>query len=438
MQIAQQLYEGLSIGDEGSVGLITYIRTDSTNVATSALSEASQYIKSKFGPEYAPKSFRFYTKKVKAAQEAHEAIRPTSVGREPESVQQYMTREQFRLYDLIWKRLVASQMEDALLDSTTVDIVSQSVKSNTAYNFRASGSVLKFPGFRALYMEDTDDTTEDKDADRDGSSPLPLLDEGDLLSCLALVPEQHFTKPPPRYSEAMLIKALEENGIGRPSTYAPIIGTIMARDYVRKDQGRFVPTKLGIAVTGLLTAHFPDIMDTGFTARVEEELDDIASGERAWTPVLKEFYGPFDKAIERAMKEAERVPRDQIDEETDEVCEKCERPMVIKSGRFGRFLSCSGFPECKNSRPLLTRIGVECPECASDLVQRKQRGKGGKTFYGCSNYPECTFAVNQRPLPQPCPDCSSLLLASGRTNARCTSCDFRGPAPESEPLEVAV
>ena len=438
MQIAQQLYEGLSIGDEGSVGLITYMRTDSTNVATSALSEASQYIKSKFGPEYAPKSFRFYTKKVKAAQEAHEAIRPTSVGREPESVQQYMTREQFRLYDLIWKRLVASQMEDALLDSTTVDIVSQSVKSNTAYNFRASGSVLKFPGFRALYMEDTDDTTEDKDADRDGSSPLPLLDEGDLLSCLALVPEQHFTKPPPRYSEAMLIKALEENGIGRPSTYAPIIGTIMERDYVRKDQGRFVPTKLGIAVTGLLTAHFPDIMDTGFTARVEEELDDIASGERAWTPVLKEFYGPFDKAIERAMKEAERVPRDQIDEETDEVCEKCERPMVIKSGRFGRFLSCSGFPECKNSRPLLTRIGVECPECASDLVQRKQRGKGGKTFYGCSNYPECTFAVNQRPLPQPCPDCSSLLLASGRTNARCTSCDFRGPAPESEPLEVAV
>ena len=438
MQVAQQLYEGLSIGNEGEVGLITYMRTDSTNVATSALREASQYIKSKFGPEYAPKSFRFYTKKVKGAQEAHEAIRPTSVLREPESVRKHMTPEQFRLYDLIWKRLVASQMEDARLDSTAVEIVSQSVKSSTAYNFRASGSVLKFPGFRALYMEDIDDTSEDKDTDKDGSGPLPELVKDEALTCLAVLPGQHFTKPPPRYTEAMLIKSLEENGIGRPSTYAPIIATILDRDYVRKDQGRFVPTKLGTAVTGLLTVHFPDIMDTGFTARVEEELDDIASGEREWTPVLKEFYGPFDKAIERAMKEAERVPRDQIDEETDEVCEQCERPMVIKSGRFGRFLSCSGFPECRNSRPLLTRVGVDCPECGNDLVQRKQKGKGGKTFYGCSNYPECKFAVNQRPLPQPCPECSSLLLASGRTNARCTSCDFRGPAPESEPLEVAV
>jgi DNA topoisomerase-1 len=265
-----------------------------------------------------------------------------------------------------------------------------------------------------------------------------MLANGDALDCQKLAPAQHFTEPPPRYTEATIIRALEEQGIGRPSTYAPTIGTILERDYVRKERGRFVPTKLGTAVTGLLTAHFPDIMDIGFTARIEEQLDDIASGEREWTPVLRDFYGPFDKATDRAMKEAERVPRDQIDEETDESCEKCERPMVIKSGRFGRFLSCSGFPECRNSRPLLTRVGVECPECGGDLVERRKRGKGGRPFYGCSNYPTCSFAVNQRPVPEPCPECSGMLLASGRGNARCNSCDYKGPVPESEPVEAAV
>ncbi len=214
----------------------------------------------------------------------------------------------------------------------------------------------------------------------------------------------------------------------------------MDRDYVRREQGRFIPTKLGIAVTGLLKAHFPDIMDIGFTARIEEELDEIADGERQWTPVLQKFYAPFDAAIDRAMKEAERVPRDQIDEETDEVCEKCERPMVIKTGRFGRFLSCSGFPECRNARPLLKRVGVDCPECGNDIVERrgKGRGRGPKTFYGCSGYPACTFAVNQRPLPQPCPDCGGMLLASGRTNARCTACEFKGLAPEGETAAEAA
>ena len=435
MQVAQQLYEGLPLGSEGSTGLITYMRTDSTNVAPAALQEAIQYAKRRFGAEYAPKAPRVYTRKVKGAQEAHEAIRPTSIEREPEAIRQYLNPEQFRLYDLIWKRMLASQMADAVFDSTNVAITADANRSATKYNFRATGSVLKFPGFRTLYMEDVDDSPND---DRESTAPLPALAKGDALDCRALAPEQHFTQPPPRYTEATLIKALEEEGIGRPSTYAPIMATILDRDYVRKDKGRFVPTKLGIAVTGLLTAHFPDVMDIGFTARVEEELDDIASGERKWTPVLKQFYGPFDEAIERALKEAERVPRDQIDEETDEVCEQCERPMVIKSGRFGRFLSCSGFPDCKNSRPLLKRVGAACPECGGDLVERRQKAKGDRTFYGCSNYPECTFAVNQRPLPQPCPECSSLLLASGRTNARCTSCDYRGPAPESEPAEVAV
>ena len=435
MQVAQQLYEGLTIGSEGAVGLITYMRTDSTNVAASALQQTSRYVKSRYGPEYAPKSPRLYTKKAKGAQEAHEAIRPTEIQRDPEAIRPDLTREQFRLYDLIWKRMLASQMSDAIFDSTTADIAAPSKRSGTEYSFRATGSVLKFPGYRVLYMEDRDDDDGDE---AEGTARLPALAKGDALDCLALAPEQHFTQPPPRYTEATLVRALEEQGIGRPSTYAPTIATVIDRDYVRKDRGRFVPTKLGTAVTKLLTSHFPDVMDVGFTARVEEELDDIAEGEREWTPVLKDFYGPFDKAMQRALKEAQRVPRDEIDEETDEVCEKCERKMVIKSGRFGRFLSCSGFPECRNSRPLLTRVGVECPECGSDLVERRKKGKGGSRFYGCSSYPDCTFSLNQRPLPQRCPQCGGMLVASGRTNARCNSCQYSGPISESEVVEQAV
>ncbi|MCH8062056.1 MAG: type I DNA topoisomerase [Chloroflexi bacterium] len=435
MRIAQQLYEGMTIGDEGSVGLITYMRTDSTNVAETALAETSRYIRAKYGNESVPDSYRVYKRKVKGAQEAHEAIRPTSVQRNPESVRQYLNSDQFRLYDLVWKRMVASQMTDALFDSTNVDINAQSTKSSSAYVFKARGSVLKFPGFRAVYMEDRDDATEGEDEE---TAPLPEMAKNDDLQCLGILPEQHFTQPPPRYNESSLIRTLEEQGIGRPSTYAPIIGTIVDRDYVQKDQGRLWPTKLGKAVTKLLIAHFPDIMDVGFTAKIEEQLDDIAEGTLKWEPMLQEFYSPFDKSIEKAMKEAERVPRDEIDEETDEVCEQCGKPMVIKSGRYGRFLSCSGFPDCKNAQPLLLRVGVDCPECGSDLVERKQRGKGGRKFYGCSAYPKCTFAVNQRPLTQHCPECGKMLLAVGRTNARCTSCDFKGPVPDEEALEVAV
>ena len=434
MQVAQQLYEGLPLGDEGPTGLITYMRTDSTNVASAALSEAAAYIRRRFGAQYTPKSPRRYVRKVKGAQEAHEAIRPTSIGREPDALRGLLTNEQFRLYDLIWRRMLASQMSDALFDATTVDIAARRAGIDTVYLFRASGSVLKFKGFRTLYMEDKDDSD---DQDRD-SAPLPELEAGDALECRKLMPEQHFTQPPPRYSEASVIKALEENGIGRPSTYAPIIATILDRDYVRKESGRFVPTKLGTAVTHLLTAHFSNIMEVGFTASIEDQLDDIANGEKAWEPMLKEFYGPFDEALELAMERAERVPRDQIDEESDEVCEKCERPMVIKSGRFGRFLSCSGFPECKNSRPLLSRIGVDCPECGNDLVERKGRGRGGRRFYGCTGYPACDFATRSRPLPQPCPECGEMLLASGRSNARCSSCSFKGPVPKEEPVEAAV
>ena len=435
MVVAQQLYEGVDLGGEGSVGLITYMRTDSTNVSMTALREAGPYIKDKFGAQYAPKTPRMYTRKVKGAQEAHEAIRPTSILREPDSIKQGNNRDQFRLYELVWRRMVASQMTDSISDSTTVDITANSVQSDTQHAFRTTGSVLKFPGFRRLYMEDADDPA---DKDSDGTAPLPKLDEGEPLECRSVTPEQHFTQPPARYTEATLVRVLEEQGIGRPSTYAPTIATVMDRDYVRKKKGNFVPTKLGTAVNDFLTAHFPDIMAVGFTARLEEELDEIAKGEREWTPVLRDFYGPFSSSVKRAMEEAERVPRDRIDEETEEVCNVCGRPMVIKSGRFGRFLSCSGFPECRNSRPLLTRVGVECPECGNDLVERRGKGKAGKTFYGCSNYPNCTFSINRRPLPQPCPDCGKLLVASGRDNARCTSCDFRGPVPEEEVVDIAV
>ncbi|MCI0795887.1 MAG: type I DNA topoisomerase [Chloroflexi bacterium] len=428
MQVAQQLYEGMEIGDEGLVGLITYMRTDSTTVAEAAIKETIGYIKSKYGAEYAPGSVRVYTKKVKGAQEAHEAIRPTSVLRAPETVRSYLKNDQFKLYSLVWQRMVASQMSDALFDSTTVEIEASSTKSDTQYQFRARGSVLKFPGFRTVYMESADEP-----ASQDEETPsLPELAKEDVLDCLDLSKEQHFTQPPPRFTEATLIRTMEDKGIGRPSTYAPIMATILDRDYVLKDQGRFTPTKLGMAVTDLLKQHFPDIMDVGFTAKIEDQLDNVAEGQQEWEPMLKDFYEPFDKSIEKAMKEAERVPRDQIDEETDEFCEKCERPMVIKSGRFGRFMSCSGFPDCKNSKPIIVRVGVPCPECGKDMVERRQKGRGGKVFYGCSGYPDCKFALNQRPLPQPCPECDEMLVVSGRENARCLTCKWKGARPETE------
>ena len=485
MQVAQQLYEGISIGSEGEVGLITYMRTDSTNVASAALKEANDYIKDKFGPEFAPGSPRTYTKRVKGAQEAHEAVRPTSILRSPENIRQYLNGEQFRLYDLIWKRMLASQMTDALFDSTRVDIDAKSAKTDNVYLFRATGSVLKFAGFRTLYMEGSDDNG----AEDDETPPLPELADGDALDCLKTTPEQHFTQPPPRYTDATLIRSMEEQGIGRPSTYAPIISTIMDRDYVRKERGRFLPTKLGLVVTDFLTPNFPDVMNIGFTAQMEERLDDIAGGELEWEPMLKEFYGPFDESIAKTMTETERIPREWLEEETGEVCEQCGNPMVIKSGRYGRFIACKGYPECKNTKPVESPeekairelvsedvdefcekcerpmavktgrngrflactgypecknakplpVGIACPDCSNDLVERKQKGKNGRIFYSCSNYPDCKFAAN--PLPQPCPDCGKLLVTRGRgrKNARCLDeeCGFTGATPQEE-VEEAV
>ena len=426
MTLAQQLYEGIESSGADQTGLITYMRTDSTNVAASALSETATYINEKYGANYIPETPRVYSKRVRGAQEAHEAIRPTSIFRTPASLRSSLNGDQFRLYDLIWKRMVASQMTDALYDRTVIDVSASGVHSGREFGFRATGLVPTFDGFRILYTEGRDDV-DDSEEDERG---LPILKKNDDLKCESLSGEQKFTQPPPRYTEPTLIRSLEKEGIGRPSTYASIIGTIQDRDYVRKDVGRFVPTKLGIVVTEFLQEYFENIMDIGFTAEMEKKLDDIAEGDEQWNPMLLSFYEPFDISIGVAKENAQRVDRSKLDEETDQVCEQCERPMVIRGGRNGRFIACTGFPDCKNTKPLL--VGVKCPECVPGGLAERKSKRG--VFYGCTNYPECKFAVNTMPLSQPCPDCDGLLLPARGQNARCASkeCGYRGPAPVDE------
>ena len=444
MRAAQGLYEGIQLGSGNPVGLITYMRTDSTNLATTAVAEIGDFIKSKYGPDFFGKP-RVYRTRSKNAQEAHEAIRATSVLRTPESIATHLTSDQRALYDLIWKRMVASQMTDSISDATTVDIEATGGPSGTPYTLRATGSVLKFQGFRAVYVEarDSTDGADDDEDDSDTSRALVPLNEGEVVNLDELKSEQKFTQPPPRFSEAMLIRTLEENGIGRPSTFASIVATIESRDYVARERARFKPTKLGFAVNDFLTEWFPDIMDTGFTAGMEEKLDEVARGDIDWVPMLEEFYGPFDGSVEGAKEKADRVPRSELDEESDEVCEKCERPMVIKTGRYGKFLSCSGFPDCRHSKPLRLGTGAKCPEddCGGELLERKGRGPRGRRFYGCENYPDCDFSTRQRPLKEPCPECGGLLVARGRNGAKCvTKEDYDGAIPttesESEGAEV--
>jgi len=410
MAIAQQLYEGLPMGEQGSVGLITYMRTDSTRVAPSALNETRALIKEKYGASFLPPRPRVFAKKAKASQEAHEAIRPTSVWREPNSIKRYLTRDQFRLYELIWKRMVASQMSPALLDTTSVDI---EAKNEKTYLLRATSSVIRFPGFTIIYSEGRDDTEEER------RGPLPDLAKGEPLELLDLLPEQHFTQPPPRYTEATLVKALEERGIGRPSTYAPILSTIQERGYVERANGRFQPLELGFLVSDLLIDHFPNIVDLGFTAQMEEGLDQIARGEQEWVPFLQGFYDPFEKTLKMADQRMAKVKV--VDEATDETCKQCGRPMVIKSGRYGRFLACSGYPECKNTKPLLVKIGIKCPQCSGEIVEKQSKKK--RIFYGCANYPDCGFATSNKPLPQPCPQCGGVLVMWGK-RAKCLKCEF--------------
>jgi DNA topoisomerase-1 len=453
MAVAQQLYQGIDIGNGDEVGLITYMRTDSTNVAKAAQDEARAYIGKTFGGQYLPPNPPIYKTKAKSAQEAHEAIRPTSVWREPKTIKQYLTRDQHRLYDLVWKRFMASQMAPAIMDVTRVDIQAGNLAGDEAparspvalatsvekpragasempYLFRASGSVIKFPGFLRLYEQPRD---HDK-AKEEEESILPPLSVDEILDLLRLIPEQHFTKPPPRYSDATLIRALEEYGIGRPSTYAPILSTIQQRGYVERMDRRLHPTELGFIVNDLLVEHFPDILNVNFTAQMEENLDRIASGEREWVPVLREFYEPFMASLRRAEKNMPQV--DLEPEPTGEVCEKCGHPMIVKFGRYGKFIACSNFPECRNTKSYQIKTGVACPECGGDLVEKRTRK--GRIFYGCSHYPECNFAIWNRPLTQPCPACGGLLTVKGKDGAQCTRCEEQVALETlEETLEVA-
>lgn len=413
MMIAQQLYEGLDIKGEGTVGLVTYIRTDSTRIALQAQNEAREYIKNNFGKEYLSDG-PMIQKSNKNIQDAHEAIRPTSVLRTPESIKDSLSKDQFKLYKLIWERFLASQMAAAVYDTVTIDIKAGD------YIFRATGSVLKFQGFMAVYIEGTDEESEKQEVN------LPVLEEGQVLKLQNLRPAQHFTQPPPRYTEAMLVKTLEEKGIGRPSTYAPIIDIIQKRGYVEKENGRFKPTELGEIVVNILQEYFKDIVDVDFTAEMEDQLDKIESGEEKWQKVIETFYIPFENELKTAEKAIEKVKIQ--DEVTDEKCELCGRNMVIKNGRFGKFLACPGFPECKNTKPLVEDIGVKCPRCGGDVVVRKT--KKGRMFYGCINYPECRFVSWDRPSGRQCPKCGSYTVIKKTKEGEievCSNkeCDFK-------------
>jgi DNA topoisomerase-1 len=399
------------------------MRTDSTNVAEVAQQEARRYIGERFGEAYLPAQPPVYKTRAKRAQEAHEAIRPTSVFREPQSLKPYLTRDQYRLYDLIWRRFVASQMAPAVYDTVSVDVEAGLTLDDCPYLFRAASSTLRFPGFLKVY------NLAEEEGEEEGTRRIPDLSEGELLDLLRLLPEQHFTQPPPRYTEATLIRALEEQGIGRPSTYAPIMSTIQARGYVERINGRLHPTPIAFLVNDLLVEYFPDIMDVGFTARMEEFLDDIAAGEKDWVPVVREFYGPFSQQLERAQRE---MPRSQVQEETGEVCEKCGHPMVVKYGRYGKFLACSNYPTCRNTKSFVERTGARCPQCGGDLVRRRSRR--GRFFYGCANYPECNFVVWKRPLQAPCPSCGGLLTEGRKGEAVCTQCQETFPLAQVEPV----
>lgn len=411
MMIAQQLYEGIDLGSEGTVGLITYMRTDSTRVSESAQQEALSYIEATFGKEFAAQEKRKEKKSVNA-QDAHEAIRPTSVFRDPEKVKPYLTRDQFRLYKLIWERFIASQMAAALLDTMSVEL------ENEGVIFRASGSKVKFPGFMKVYVEGTDDQTDEQDRF------LPDLQEGETVVSKDIEPKQHFTQPPPRYTEARLVKTLEELGIGRPSAYAPTIDTIQKRNYVVLENKRFVPTELGEIVVELILEFFPEIIDVEFTAKMEKNLDEIEEGKVQWVKVVDEFYREFEKRLQIAEKEMKEV--EIKDEPAGIDCEVCGSPMVYKMGRFGKFVACSNFPECRNTKPIVKEIGVKCPKChEGNIVERNSKKK--RIFYGCDRFPQCDFVSWDKPLARRCPKCEGLLvekkLKKG-VQVQCTSCDY--------------
>lgn len=392
MQAAQQLYEGVNVGGIGLVGLITYMRTDSLRIAAEAQAAASDFIKKNYGEEYAPKSYRVYKTK-KNAQDAHEAVRPSDVTITPDKIKDSVTPDLYKLYKLIWERFVASQMENAVYDAQTADITAN------GYVFKSSGSKIKFAGFTRVYTESTDGKEKDE-------GKVPELEKGENVSLLKLSEAQKFTEPPARYTEATLIKTMEEDGIGRPSTYAPTISTILARGYVAKKSKALYPTELGILVNDLMAEYFKDIVDVDFTANMEKRLDDVEAGSVDWVKIISDFYAPFMKTLEKAEDEIGKI--EIKDEVSDVKCEKCGRMMVYKMGRFGKFLACPGFPECRNAKPIVKETGVNCPKCGGKILIKKT--KRGKDYYGCEHNPECDFMVWDKPLNKKCPKCGSIML----------------------------
>ena len=421
MRIAQQLYEGVDIGEEGSVGLITYMRTDSVTVSKDAQKQARQHVIERFGIEYVPEKPPTYKTKAKAAQEAHEAIRPTSAIRTPKQIKSYLKRDQYRLYRLIWSRFLASQMSPAIYDTVSADIMvgdAGTVIGKRPYLFRATGSTLRFPGFLALYEE-----SKPTDRPSNGETHVPSdLKSNEFLDLLELLPKQHFTQPPPRYSEASLVKELEENGIGRPSTYASIISTIQSRGYVEAEERRLAPTPIGELVNDLLVEYFPDVMSVDFTARLEGELDEIANG-KAWVPVIDEFYRQFEERLEIADKAIEKMDIRREPEPVGRDCPLCRNPLVYREGRYGRFIGCSDFPTCRHTEQILIKVGVACPKDGGEIIEKRTRK--GRKFYGCSNYPECDWTSWKRPVTYPCPNCSGLLVGIGNEKVECTQCGER-------------
>ncbi len=406
MMLAQQLYEGVDVKGEGSVGLITYMRTDSTRVSDQALAEVRTIIQEKFGNDYVPSKANIFRSK-KGSQDAHEAIRPTSVRYSPKDLQSSLKRDQLRLYTLIYNRFMASQMKPALYETLTVNI------SAGEYIFRASGSRKVFPGYTALYMEGNDEGKEEKDI------MLPDLEEGEKLELKEYKSEQKFTQPPARYTEASLVRALEDMGIGRPSTYAPTISTIISRGYVVRDARILYPTDLGFIVNDLMDKYFPKIMEYKFTAAMEEKLDKIEEGEVNWRDLLNEFYPSFADYLSHAEQDIGKI--EIKDEESDVVCEKCGANMVIKTGRYGKFLACPNFPKCRNTKPIVEEINIPCPKCSAQIVVRKS--KRGRKFYGCSNYPECDFVSWDMPIKDPCPKCGALMTEkNSRANGKTVQC----------------
>ncbi|MHC2833458.1 type I DNA topoisomerase [Bacillus sp. F9_6S_D1_P_5] len=412
MMLAQQLYEGIDLGKQGTVGLITYMRTDSTRISETAQTEARTFITEAFGTEYIGTEKKKETKKSNA-QDAHEAIRPTSVMRKPEELKSFLSRDQLRLYKLIWERFVASQMASAIMDTVTARLINNNVQ------FRASGSVVKFPGFMKVYVESKDDGAEEKD------KMLPPLEVGETVFSKDLEPKQHFTQPPPRYTEARLVRTLEELGIGRPSTYVPTLETIQKRGYVGLDNKRFVPTELGEIVIELILEFFPEIINIEFTANMEQSLDEVEEGNANWVKIVDDFYVGFEPRLEKAEKEMREV--EIKDEPAGEDCELCDHPMVFKMGKYGKFMACSNFPDCRNTKPIVKEIGVTCPKCDKGQIIERRSNKKKRLFYGCGTYPECDFVSWDKPIGRKCPKCEGMLvekkLKKG-VQVQCISCDY--------------